>query len=481
LLSSGYGAIGFNGSAWYIQGNATYGLYINTGLYVEASVYSASSMRAPIFYDLDNTGYYIDPNNNSYVYSLTGAAYLRSNGNIYTDANYGYGLVGVYASTRYQGVFSMGSPWSLAVDGTSTGNLYGLAWSHPNTGGVAAQLNNHGLLVLVNGGFQAAISGSIRAATDVRGPIFYDQDDTGYYIDPNGTSASALRVRGGALFGPNLSWGAYLYVGTNSNADVNTASVAASNGNLHIDAANGYVMYLNYYATSSYTIVAQSCRSPIFYDYNDTGYYCDPNGTSRLAALNINTGNWLYSSEGWNRILFDSSGSTHIRGIWGDAWWIRFGWQNNDNGVIFEGSGNIYAQGNITAYWSDRRLKKNITKIHNWREIVDGLNGYFYEWNDNGKRVFIGDDPKERGVKVGFIAQEVNAVLPQATAVQELQFKNGNREPRDDIADIVDVNDPFLTVCEEKLIPVLTEAIKWLLEKVDEQEERLKRLESLSK
>jgi hypothetical protein len=127
--------------------------------------------------------------------------------------------------------------------------------------------------------------GSIESGTDVRAPIFYDSNDTGYYIDPNSTSNSALRIRGGTLHGPNTSWGAYLYVGTNGNIDVNTATVAATNGNLHLDAANGYVMYLNNYATSSYTIANQSMRSPIFYDSNDTSYYIDSNSQSRINSL----------------------------------------------------------------------------------------------------------------------------------------------------------------------------------------------------
>ena len=129
-------------------------------------------------------------------------------------------------------------------------------------------------------------------ANSARAPIFYDSDDTGYYLDPNSTSNSALRIRGGALHGPNPSWGAYLYVGTNGNPDVNTASVVATNGNLHLDAANGYVMYLNNYASSSYTVSCQSIRSPIFYDYNNTGYYVDPSWNS-----------YIYQLESANRIF----------------------------------------------------------------------------------------------------------------------------------------------------------------------------------
>ncbi|MCX5792335.1 MAG: hypothetical protein NTY45_09010, partial [Elusimicrobia bacterium] len=137
--------------SWYLYSNSSYGLQTNTSFRADGGLYS---------------GY-----------------------NVYTDANYGYGLVGVYTSTRYQGVYAMGDAYKLPADGSTTGNLYGLAWSHPNAGGVAGNLSSHGLLVLINGGFAAAISDSIRAATDMRAPIFRDSNDpNNYYIDPNGTS-----------------------------------------------------------------------------------------------------------------------------------------------------------------------------------------------------------------------------------------------------------------------------------------------------
>jgi hypothetical protein len=66
---------------------------------------------------------------------ITNASYIRSNTNIYTDQNYGYGLVGVYSASRYQGVFAMGDSYKLTADGTGTGTLYGIAWTHTNVGG----------------------------------------------------------------------------------------------------------------------------------------------------------------------------------------------------------------------------------------------------------------------------------------------------------------------------------------------------------
>ena len=130
----------------------TYGSKI---FYCDQYIIGESSVRSRIFYDYDNTGYYVDPNSYSYVYSLRAASYLASSGNIYTDSNYGYGLVGTYSASRYQGVFAMSDSYKLAADGTTTGNLYGIAWSHPNAGGVAGNLNTHGALIMENGTFRS--------------------------------------------------------------------------------------------------------------------------------------------------------------------------------------------------------------------------------------------------------------------------------------------------------------------------------------
>lgn len=48
-------------------------------------------------------------------------------------------------------------------------------------------------------------------------------------------------------YGPNTSWGAYLQVGGNGRV-TNFASVAATNGNLHLDSKSGHHTYLNYYS-----------------------------------------------------------------------------------------------------------------------------------------------------------------------------------------------------------------------------------------
>lgn len=99
--------------------------------------------------------------------NLTATRANRANGFFYIDDNYGCGIVGAYASTRYQGVFAMGDSYKLPADGTSTGSLYGMAWSHPNAGGAAGNLTDHGLLIINNGGFRCAISNSIVASANI--------------------------------------------------------------------------------------------------------------------------------------------------------------------------------------------------------------------------------------------------------------------------------------------------------------------------
>lgn len=103
----------------------------------------------------------------SWRFRVDNSGNARCYNNLYIDQNYGHGIVGLYASTRYQGVFAMGDSYKLPADGTSAGNLYGMAWSYPSAGGVAGNLDSHGMLVLINGGFGSCMSYSIKASGNV--------------------------------------------------------------------------------------------------------------------------------------------------------------------------------------------------------------------------------------------------------------------------------------------------------------------------
>jgi hypothetical protein len=252
----------------------------NGDIVVGGVAYAYGSSRAPIFYDYNDTAYYGDfaATSNLFDLQITGA----SNKYLYINPGNGY-----EAMVRYNG--GSGSGWyvgkriTASLLGTENFHFYSEA-----VGVTVAGIDTAG---------NSFASGSFRA------PIFYDSNDTGYYIDPASTSDSALRMRGGALFGPNTTWGAYLAVGGNGNNNTAYASVAATNGNLHLDAAAGYGIYLNYYAGTvvnfgdgaAGSIAADilsngAFRSPIFYDYNDTAYYVDPNSASRMYRINTVNG-----------------------------------------------------------------------------------------------------------------------------------------------------------------------------------------------
>jgi hypothetical protein len=133
------------------------------------------------------------------------------------------------------------------------------------TGGTDFTSANNSGWILNNGVWQANAS--------MRAPIFYDSNDTTYYLDPNSTGTS-LNLAGYAYIGKALSAGNYL--------SLNHDQVWAQN-QLHLQwSSAGNVAMCN---GGGYAWSVTSMRSPIFYDYNDTGYYLDPAGTSDLNVV----------------------------------------------------------------------------------------------------------------------------------------------------------------------------------------------------
>ena len=128
--------------------------------------WGGNAIYAGILYDGNNTGYYVDPASTSRM-NYINADFIRSYSYLYLDYQYGSTVVGVYNSTKFQGVFAMGDSYKLAIDGTSCANHYGIAWSHPNAGGQAANLSSHGMLVQQAGTTMAAISTNIWASGDI--------------------------------------------------------------------------------------------------------------------------------------------------------------------------------------------------------------------------------------------------------------------------------------------------------------------------
>ena len=116
--------------------------------------------------------------------------------------------------------------------------------------------------------------------------------------------------------------------------------------------------------------------------------------------------------------------------------------------------GNIVATGNITAYFSDARLKDFKGTIPNALSKLGQLNGYYYTPNETAQALGVDNN----GVEVGVSAQEVEAVLPEIVTKSV-------------------VGQDYKTVMYEKLTPLLIEAVKELTQKVAELELRLNEIE----
>jgi hypothetical protein len=113
-------------------------------------------------------------------------------------------------------------------------------------------------------------------------------------------------------------------------------------------------------------------------------------------------------------------------------------------------AGEIRATNEITAYFSDKRLKTVISPIESPLEKLMQLSGVIYKNNDLAKS-FGYDDDKEH---VGVLAQDVEEVLPQI--VKRAPFDTGYVDGKE----VSKSGEDYKTVQYDKLVPLLIEAIK---------------------
>jgi hypothetical protein len=99
-------------------------------------------------------------------------------------------------------------------------------------------------------------------------------------------------------------------------------------------------------------------------------------------------------------------------------------------------TGEIRATNNVTAYYSDDRLKKRLGVIENALEKINTLTGFYYEANDVAQE--LGYKVKR---EVGLSAQEVERILPEVVAPAPIDEK-------------------YKTLHYERIIPLIVEALK---------------------
>lgn len=275
---------GWNGSAVVTRSILTignYGGYVgirndspNYELDITGTGYASNDFRAPIFYDSNNTGYYLDPASYSFLY-FASVNVGQEAPNAANSSSDGLVLRGNYNSNTWAHKFHK-------YDNGSGVPLY-LSTTYGAGSWTAVQGWGGGLP------YTSQIFGSLGLSAGLYAPIFYDSDNTGYYVDPAGTSIFNIVAFGGSSaysFGSNYWAGTggypgYQYIGGNTRFGFSSTGGAVdvyTDGNFYggIDysGANRLVPLFDYNQGGG------ALYSSILYDTNNTNYYCDPNGTS---------------------------------------------------------------------------------------------------------------------------------------------------------------------------------------------------------
>ncbi len=118
-------------------------------------------------------------------------------------------------------------------------------------------------------------------------------------------------------------------------------------------------------------------------------------------------------------------------------------------------SGNINTVGDITAFSSasDIRLKTNITSLSSSIEIVNSLNPVTFNWKND-----IFNEEYRNKDDVGFIAQEVESVIPLAVS----EFSNEN--------------ETYKRIKHERMLPYIIKSIQELSDKINNHEKEIIKL-----
>ena len=320
-------ASGWTG-AWYmaIGGNDSYpteAFFLNYGgsiTHTNGYINIPGSVRSPIFYDSDDTGYYVDPNSNSKLLNL-------GLGNVTPDLR-----LSVNGDSHMSGILYMGgTAGSYNSWGSRTYTTSGLWYNNSN----GVEFNNYGYgstwSFTINGG-NAISSGSMRA------PIFYDSNDTSYYLDPNsdsylrslylgahdsGTANFFFGEDSSGWYGMRWYWDSgydFYWYGRNAGTDTLIMNYTTNN--------NGYVKWHRHFHMNGYNI---DYVSQIYQETGGQGNYMYANNSGSYGSLRLTS-----TRNGWYGIYFDS-GSTLMM-------------NSNETGFYRQGYGWQWRWENGTAY-----------------------------------------------------------------------------------------------------------------------------------
>lgn len=123
----------------------------------------------------------------------------------------------------------------------------------------------------------------------------------------------------------------------------------------------------------------------------------------------------------------------------------------NGNTICY---GELRATGDVVAYYSDSRLKKDVVEIDNPIEKVQAIRGVTYTWNEEKVNV---DNRKAGKRDIGLIAQEVESIEPLLTSEWATEG-----------------NETYKTIRYDRIVALLVEGMKEQQKQIEELKEQLK-------
>ena len=292
--------------------------------------------RSPIFYDSNNTGYYVDPSGTTNLNTLEVGTGPGGNGagNLYIQGNHNWRWIAGYAPD-----YGVGNGFGLYSD---TNGAYYLSLS--TSGNWWFGVNDH------SSSYRVSINGTGYASSDFRAPIFYDSGNTAYYVDPASTSnllgLTVTNTITGTASGNIPRSGSWL-------GDLASYGYTREHG---ISMTGGSEFVILSKSGQGYTLVDGS-----YFAYEGGGFYSSSNSAGNTllgftsdttSSLNFNTttvklsGNQILHAGNYNSYAPTLTG-TGASGTWGINVTGSAGSANilgttrNINGTGFNGSANI--------------------------------------------------------------------------------------------------------------------------------------------
>ena len=206
-------------------------------------------------------------------------------------------------------------------------------------------------------------------------------------------------------------------------------------------------------------------------NFNGSGVFGQiPSGTTNYAAIQGESNSSSTSAAGVRGIALNPS----LNGVNGNRTGFGLGW-----GGLFQ---NDLGYTGFFGLASDARIKKNVVTIPNAMHILMNLRGVRYEHKlDEAQYADLG---LKSGLNYGFIAQEIESILPDLVKEKAIPHLNATKRPDSDQVNESREAEVLKTVSYIEIIPILVEAVKSQQIELEKQklliEELSKKLEASS-